>query len=181
MRRPLSPHPDFPCPAVTAIEVEIERAAGPALALRYILTGRVADLAVPAPASSRRTDELWRHTCFEAFVRVSGPDGYCEFNFSPSGDWAAYAFTHYREGMTPVTLVAPPGIHVQLGDSSLGLSATLDLAGLTDLTAASRLRVALTAVIEDTDGVLSYWALHHADGRPDFHHSDGFTMELSPP
>ena len=69
MRLPLKPHPDTPCPAVTSIEVEIERAEGRALTLRYVLTGRIADLAIPAPAPSRRADELWRHTCFEAFLR----------------------------------------------------------------------------------------------------------------
>jgi hypothetical protein len=55
------------------------------------------------------------------------------------------------------------------------------LPGSADLTAAARLRVALAAVIENDTGELSYWALQHAPGKPDFHHPDGFTLELSPP
>ena len=39
-------------------------------------------------------------------------------------------------------------------------------------------RLALTAVIEETGGAKSYWALKHAPGKPDFHHADGFVLEL---
>jgi hypothetical protein len=41
-----------------------------------------------------------------------------------------------------------------------------------------RLRLVLSAVLEDTDGVLSYWALQHPPGRPDFHHPDAFAVQL---
>ena len=34
-------------------------------------------------------------------------------------------------------------------------------------------------VIEEEDGTISYWALRHAAGKPDFHHPDGFAMELA--
>jgi hypothetical protein len=37
---------------------------------------------------------------------------------------------------------------------------------------------ALTAMIEETDGVKSYWALKHTPGKPDFHHAYGFALEL---
>jgi hypothetical protein len=33
-------------------------------------------------------------------------------------------------------------------------------------------------VIEETNGRLSYWALAHPPGKPDFHHSDCFALEL---
>ena len=39
-------------------------------------------------------------------------------------------------------------------------------------------QLALTAVIEETNGVKSYWALKHAPGKPDFHAADGFVVEL---
>jgi hypothetical protein len=44
--------------------------------------------------------------------------------------------------------------------------------------AGARLTLALSAVIEDEDGVLSYWALKHPAGKPDFHHRDAFALEL---
>ena len=42
-------------------------------------------------------------------------------------------------------------------------------------------KVALTAVIENDAGELSYLVLAAPAGKPDFHHPDGFTLELSPP
>jgi hypothetical protein len=39
-------------------------------------------------------------------------------------------------------------------------------------------RLALAAVIEETNGATSYWALKHPRGKPDFHHADGFVLEL---
>ena len=40
------------------------------------------------------------------------------------------------------------------------------------------LRLGLSAVLEDADGVLSYWALRHPPGKPDFHHTDAFATQL---
>ena len=36
----------------------------------------------------------------------------------------------------------------------------------------------LSAVIEEADGNVSYWALAHPPGKPDFHHSDCLALEL---
>jgi hypothetical protein len=52
------------------------------------------------------------------------------------------------------------------------------LAGLTGLAGVPALQLGLTAVIEDDSGNLSYWALRHAPGNPDFHDPDGFALEL---
>ncbi len=46
--------------------------------------------------------------------------------------------------------------------------------------ASASLELALSAVIEQRDGGLSYWALRHAPGQPDFHHPDGFALTLRP-
>ena len=40
------------------------------------------------------------------------------------------------------------------------------------------LLLGLTAVIESTDGSLSYWALAHPRGVPDFHARAGWTARL---
>jgi hypothetical protein len=32
--------------------------------------------------------------------------------------------------------------------------------------------------VEDVDGILSYWALRHPAGKPDFHHTDAFALQL---
>ena len=133
---------------------------------------------MPGARAGRRADDLWKHTCFEAFVAADDMPGYFEFNFSPSLDWAAYRFADYRAGMSFATLAQAPGLQVRRTSSQLELTATVHLAGLAPLCDAPVLRLALAAVIEEDDGRLSYWALQHPPGNPDFHHPDGFAVEL---
>ena len=97
----LIPHPDAPPGPLTGIEVEVAR-SGTRFDLRYIARGRIKELLLPPKAAPTRRDELWKHTCFEAFLGA-GESGYVEVNLSPSNEWAAYRFTTYRAGLTPAT------------------------------------------------------------------------------
>ena len=164
-------HPATPAQAVRRLEVCVQRAAGGTLKIRYTVHGRIADLKVPAPlAGERRREELWRHTCFEAFISAAGA-AYHEFNFAPSGAWAAYAFRDYRQGMQPLAAAEAPGIDVQRTAAALMLEATLR-------PSIEPARLALAAVLEENDGRLSYWALTHPADRPDFHHPGSFQPEF---
>jgi hypothetical protein len=172
----LHPHPDTPCPSLSGLAVALAWRADGGLDLVYTLAGDPAALRLPAPAAPGRADGLWRRTCCEAFVMAApGPD-YREFNFSPSGQWAAYAFTGYRAGGTDLAMAAP-AIACRTGKDDLELSARLPAAALP----AGRLRLGLSAVVEDAAGGISYWALRHAPGQPDFHHTDAFVLELPRP
>lgn len=161
----LSPHPDTPCAALSAVEVGIEQSAGQLLAVTFTLEGDIDALRIPPPRQPRIADGLWRHTCCEIFI--SHGAGYREYNLSPSGEWAAYEFRAYREG-GPVQTNAP-GIRVRRSARRLELAAQLEAPGN---------RLGIAAVIEAADGSLSYWALHHAPGKPDFHHPSAFALEL---
>jgi hypothetical protein len=173
MRRALILHPDFRCDPVSAIAVEIARPAPGRLALRYALTGDVAGLRLPAPAAPERADELWRHTCFEVFLRAPGGVAYCEFNFAPSTQWAAYRFDGYRQGMATAEGIAAPLVAFTATDAGFELDVALDLP------AEGPWRLGASAVIETAEGRVSYWALAHPAGRPDFHHPDCFALELA--
>lgn len=164
-------HPACVCEAVDAIEVEATPSGRGLLALDYRLTGRIEGLFLPRKAPSYRTDELWKQTCFEAFVRRAGEERYVEFNFSPSTQWAAYRFDGYRAGMTPAG-VSAPYVAVERSAERLAVRAVCD----PHLSAPWRL--GLAAVIQEANGRLSYWALAHPPGRPDFHHGDGFALEV---
>ncbi len=129
-------------------------------------------LALPVATASERTDGLWQHTCFEAFI-ASGDGGYAEFNLSPSGQWAAYDFDAYRGGMRDRPTL-PPLIKFESDQAAVKLIATIDLTGLSGA-------LALSAVIEEADGTKSYWALAHAEGKPDFHHPACFAANLPAP
>src|SRR5580704_11627125 len=113
MHQALKVHPDSLCPAVTHIEVEIMRPCAGSLVFSYLVTGRIGDLRIPAAVATARTDELWRRTCFEAFVRTSPGLAYYEFNFAPSTQWAAYRFDSYRSGIRAAIEISAPRIEVQ--------------------------------------------------------------------
>jgi hypothetical protein len=146
--------------------------------LTYVVDADLDKLRVPPPRPPRAADGLWRHTCCEAFVALAGASAYHEFNFSPSGEWAAYAFQHYREGRRLLGEGEEPRIAVRYVGDRLELDAAVPLARLSWEHAGGRLALALSAVIEEADGALSYWALAHPPGKPDFHHPDAFVLAL---
>ncbi|CAN5696586.1 hypothetical protein BH10PSE5_BH10PSE5_24640 [soil metagenome] len=178
MRLNLHRHGDSQGAAAKAVEVELAWPAPGKLALTYVVTGDIAGLRLPAPAPAARTDELWRHTCLEAFVGEGS--SYYEFNLAPSTEWAAYGFSGYRDGMAPVDEALDPSVSVETNVERFILRATLALDRLPDLRPDADWRLALTAVIEQRDGLKSYWALTHPAGKPDFHHADGFSQVLTP-
>jgi hypothetical protein len=159
-------HPDSR-DAVRGITVRLERSPG-VLSLRYELDADLGRLRIPEAGPFRAGEKLWQHTCFEIFVSSRMP-AYREFNFSPSGEWAAYSFRGYREGGPAAS-----------GVNSLSASKTTNCLSVAASIACDPrdLKVALSAVVEDAEGALSYWALRHPPGKPDFHHSDGFVLEL---
>jgi len=174
----LTPHPSTPGGPVRSVAVAIRLLTPQTLAIRYRAKGTIDELKVPPEKPKARADDLWRHTCFEAFVGAADSDPYFEFNFSPSRLWAAYRFSSYRADMSVATQCAPPEIEVLQSAESLTLKTVLDLGCLDAAALHGRLRVALSAVIEDKTGAITYWALAHPSAKPDFHHPDSFAFNL---
>lgn len=172
-------HPQTPPGPVRQIEAEATLDPDGQLHLRWRLEAAMALVRLPAPVVPSPADELWQHSCFEAFIRTAGAAGYCELNFAPSGAWAAYRFAGYRAGMQPLGLQTPPKTRWQQSDSRLELAVTLPLPGLMPEVQGSSLRLGMAAVVEEATGAHSYWALRHPAGRPDFHHLDGFALTLA--
>jgi hypothetical protein len=166
----LRPHPDFKSAALTAINVAIAR-DGARLSLRYSVEGALDHVLWPEPMASARIDELWKHTCFEAFVQPAGEAGYTELNLSPSGRWATYQFDGHRMGMRNAAEV--PSLSWQ----SPVLTARIELGEIAD----ADWRLGLTVVVEAVDGSKSFWALEHPAGSPDFHNADCFVARLPAP
>lgn len=185
--QPLLCHPATPCALDLRVSVSLAVTGseqGPGWLLSYHLRGEVGGLRLPEPALPGPADGLWQHTCFEAFVARAGEAAYREFNFSPSGQWAAYRFSAERvrdlpaeAGQTPVV----PDLRLETTEHALTLLAWLPHHALPAPAAGQPLQLGLTAVLEDRLGRLSYWALRHPGARPDFHHRDGFALDLSPP
>jgi hypothetical protein len=174
----LIPHPESCSGAVRSVGVRVCREAGDTLAITYSIEGDLARVRVPPLRQPRIAHGLWQHTCCECFIALEGEPGYHEFNLAPSGEWAAYAFAKYREGAPIENEALNPKIAVRRVAERIELNASIPLERLSDMHARQRLALALSAVVEDEDGVLSYWALKHPAGKPDFHHRDSFVLEL---
>jgi hypothetical protein len=177
-RHLLTPHPASQCSGVRAIVVDLDMSADARLTLRFRLVGDLESLQLPDIRPSVRTDGLWRHTCFEAFIGRATGGEYWEYNFSPSGAWAAYRFASYREGMAPLMRGMPPVVHREESADSLQVAAGVDLSWMNHSGAPGPLRLGLAAVIEDRTRSLSWWALTHPAEKPDFHHAGGFVVDL---
>lgn len=179
MRQMLIVHPGSFRSAVTHIAVDVVRPCAGNLVLSYLVAGRIGELRLPPAAAATRTDELWRHTCFEAFVCVLPGPAYYEFNFAPSTQWAVYRFDRYRSGMRVAAGIGAPRIEVQATPAYYRLQAALEMDQMARARIGGAWRIGLAAVIEEACGHKSYWSLAHPPGEADFHHADSFALELS--
>ena len=127
---------------------------------------------IPEVDEPERADELWRTTCFEAFLRPLGEEAYQEWNFAPSGKWASYQFSAYRENMEPAEVGSEPYIRLEDNFTWWALGATIAIPADTNW------ELGLSAVLEEKDGTKSYWALAHPTEKPDFHAPGCFAAHL---
>jgi hypothetical protein len=165
----LTPHPDTPVVTVQSIDSSVWQENG-RWHFRYLIDGAT-DVVLPDPKEPGRAEDLWKTTCVEAFVGL--PRGaYLEFNFSTSGQWAAYRFDAPREAMRAEP--AEIEVYVDLGEDWLAIEAAVQCKTLEP-----SLTLGLAAVIEEQGGVKSYWALRHPEGAANFHDRPCFTALLA--
>ena len=179
MKRTLRPFIGNEVDAVEGIEYGIWRDGG-SIGVEFDIYGLLSHLVLPPQTASvgKRCDDLWRHTCFELFVREEGNEtaGYLECNFSPAGNWNMYSFTSYRKQMVLADAVSGPQITTEMTKKIFTLRAEVDLAGL--VSESSHVEVGVSCIVENRDGKLGYWALSHPGEIPDFHDPRSFTVRL---
>jgi hypothetical protein len=175
MQLNLVAHPASP-PASPAFKVwanvDYVAALGPvATANIWFGVGAPAERFLIPEGEPARADELWKTTCFEAFLQGASRKAYREWNFSPSGAWAAYDFKAYRKGRSDAQVAAP---YVRFEDNLIwwALGATIAVPAGTEW------ELGLSAVLEEKHGGKSYWALAHGGDKPDFHAADCFAARL---
>jgi hypothetical protein len=174
----LACHPATPSVAVRGLTASARISGAGKLVVRFEVDADMSRIVMPMFRSPARTDGLWRHTCFELFVALPDSDAYCELNFSPSGEWAMYGFVGYRRGMTPLHVRRPPRIAMRPMPRGLILEAITYLEELPQPRPGAPLRAGAAAVIQERDAGSSYWALAHPAPEPDFHHAQGFVLEI---
>ena len=176
MQFTLVPHPATPpAPPEFKVWANVDYSALGAAATVNIWFGIGAPASrfvIPQAVEPGRANQLWQTTCLEAFLRRTGQDAYREWNFAPSGQWAAYDFSAYREGMADADVPSPPYIRMEDNMTwwTLGATIAVDAGAQWDLN--------LSAILEEKDGTKSYWALAHPGEKPDFHAPDCFVARL---
>jgi hypothetical protein len=148
----------------------------PLLSISYILEGDLAYVIIPTISHSpSRQDELWKTTCFEFFLGIKHSPCYWEFNLSPTGNWNVYRFSDYRRGMQTETAISALPFEVQQTANMLKLDLQFDGAAIGVIDQA--VEIAISTVVEDTQGRISYWALTHSGTEADFHDRQGFLIK----
>lgn len=167
-------HPRTANPPTLSITASVQALGHHQLQISYSVSGALALIDIPPTRNKLATDGLWEHTCFEAFISQPDSSNYVEFNFSPSGQWAAYAFSTYRQRL-PWEESQTPEISLTLSGDTLTLTSRFAclLAAPT-----AKLEIGLSCVIEHLDHSKSYWALAHPREQPDFHDRAAFTLPL---
>jgi hypothetical protein len=175
----LHAHPEGGAPAGLTLQVRGAWEDGD-FCLDYRVQGDCRLLVLPTPAAPVDADALWRHSCFELFLADPQTSAYREYNFSPSGQWAAYGFSAYRQRQAGFSPVAPLAATWRVSAGEVALQLRLPGAAWPVRPGAVG-RLGLSAVLEERAGGLSYWALAHPPGRPDFHRRTAFALTLAIP
>jgi hypothetical protein len=170
----LTAHPAKPPSRVTGVQVVSQFLKDGTLFLRWRIDG-ARRVVLPPYAGSGRADDLWRTTCFEIFLDL-GEGRYREFNFSPSGRWAAMDFSSYRLKSGDADLRNWPETTVDRGDVIVTGAVRVPGGAMAGAT-----RGALTTVVEEEGGVLSFWASEHRKDQPDFHDASCFITDFGSP
>ena len=175
----LIPHATTPLPQVRSLEVVLAATGEGGLSAEFDCRCASGALRLPQARPAAAADELWRHTCCELFAGVAGEAVYREYNFSPSGQWAMYRFSAYRERDAAAPDPAPPAPRIRFALDAQGWTLQARLAALAlPGAAAGRIEIGISAVLEAADGSLSFWALRHASAQPDFHRRETFVLRL---
>jgi hypothetical protein len=189
----LQPHPITAGSSDRALEVRLTpREQG--VELRYLWSGPSAQILWPdrvphADVRGERRDYLWHHTCGEWFIGEAGSPGYIEFNFSPSGHWAAYRFADYRQSLGDLVWEgSPPEIEFSLEAQRAELRAWVPWAAFASFVSepVREWQLGFTCVVERRISVspagtasadtLEYWAVSHPRAQPEFHDRRGFSV-----
>jgi hypothetical protein len=159
------------------LTAEASRDSKQRLKIVFELRGDTSLLYLPEKtANPKRRDELWKRTCFEIFFGPEKGTSYWEINLSPAGDWNAYSFSNYRDGMRSESKIAGFQIQPKKTADHFRLEATADVFNLNLGTAPMKLSA--TAVIEKLDGKTSYWAFKHSGEKADFHLRESFVAQI---
>lgn len=132
-----------------------------------------------ASPNKARVLKLWEKTCFELFIKNERNE-YVEFNFSPNFEWNCFYFKKLGDPLLEWDQMASLAIDILLSADHFFLFAQIkkELFPKGFFDKKTNLTAGITSVIKEKTGSMSYWALSHADTRPNFHHFDSFKYKF---
>lgn len=147
---------------------------------------------VNSSSQKKREMKLWENTCFEAMIKIPNlpnreDSPYLEFNFSPHFAWNVFSFP----GKRPEPVVNLPSEYKGIKAAHLEIEILQSLPVFMVMISIKKVglpkwlldtpphlwEIGLSAVLltnAEKDLKTSYWAYHHADHRPNFHHFNSF-------
>ena len=131
------------------------------------------------PPKKERVLGLWEKSCFELFIKNHSGE-YIEFNFSPTFEWNCFYFNKKGDALKAWDKMQMPVTDILLSEDHFLLFSVIKKECFPQgfFNTGNSLDVGITSVIKDKSNKLSYWALSHADSRPNFHHFDSFKYKF---
>ncbi len=151
------------------------------LKIAYELSGEdLSKILLPSPLiNPGRVIGLWESTCFEMFIKNSNSDEYLEFNVTSEYTWNVFHFPNKKARLKEYLEIANLGVSAVNSKDKFCLTCWFSVDKLPSyFWSDGKMNIGLTAVIETKENELSYWAIKHADDKPNFHQHDTFIYEL---
>lgn len=146
--------------------------------LTFTITGRANNIKLrPSSLLPQRKEDLWKGSCCEIFIQDTKTKQYIEWNFCFSSDWDASEFLDYRKKNANTFMVKPPSVIKAVNHDKIMLKTSFPAPPVNY----KHLRAGISVILENTEGKLNYWALHHPkpEQKPDFHDDRSFCMTIS--
>ncbi len=154
------------------------------LHLDFVLKADLREIILPKKfEGEERVDNLWEHTCFEAFIALENSPQYLEVNLAPSGQWNIYEFKSYRASRLEAEQVTCKPL-VLRAKTNFNMQTKIDLSAVSWIKNSKKdvdVQLGLTGVIELKNKLKSYCALTHKSEKPDFHRKESFIFRLKNP
>ncbi len=148
--------------------------------LDYRIRGDIDRPRLPPQAASKFQDLLWSKPAWKRSSASPTATPTSNSTSRPRASGRCIDSKPIGKDVTSLNPLPPPRVIVRRHGEELEADIDIHLGAIPGLTAAEikgrELRLAVSAVMQSDQGVISYWALAHPPGKPDFHHRDGFAL-----
>jgi len=136
------------------------------LLLSFVLSGVSDNYLFDTKNHAKRADELWKATCFEAFIKNPNSKEYWELNIAPSGAWNFYYFSDYKKDMQEERRVLTPKVLFKQKRDEVYVNVEMNF---TEKLFDGRGEFNLALILLNVEGKREFFTLNPKEGVADFH------------